>query len=79
MSEENFIIFSIENFRKVYFQSEVKQYLSGMDNEQLKKAIEDKDEPLLKGVYDILMQQDLQREERVQKIIATKNKYLFGG
>ncbi len=70
--------FSIANFRKLFTESNAKQYMSEMDIEQIRKAIEEKDLMLLGTLYDILLKEQVSNEEVVRDFIMTKNKILDG-
>jgi len=70
--------FSIPNFRKLFSESNAKQYMSDMDIEQIRTAMEEKDVMLLGTLYDILLKEQVSNEEVVRDFIMTKNKILDG-
>lgn len=70
--------FSIANFRKAFEASGSRQYMSDMDIEQVRTAIEEKDIMLLGKLYDILLKEQVANESVVRDFVMTKNKILDG-
>lgn len=67
-------MFTIKNFRELYYTSEAKKYLSSMEIEQIKVALEQQDVGLLEKLYKILQQESLTNEQIVREFVMTKNK-----
>lgn len=68
--------FSIQNFRELYNRSEAKKYLSAMDIEQIRVAMEKKDTALLEKLYETLLKEQASNDEIVRDFVITKNKIL---
>jgi hypothetical protein len=71
-------VFSIANFRKAFSESRARQYMSDMEIEQIRTAIEEKDIMLLGKLYDVLLQEQLTDEQIIRDFVMTKNKLLDG-
>lgn len=70
--------FSIANFKKAFSNSRSRKYMSDMEVEQVRTAIEEKDVMLLGQLYDILLQEQVNDEQIVRDFVMTKNKILDG-
>lgn len=70
--------FTIANFRRAFSQSPARQYMSDMDVEQVRKAVEEKDLMLLGSLYEILLREQVNSEDIVRDFVMTKNKILDG-
>lgn len=68
--------FSIANFKKAFNSSRSRKYMSDMEIEQVRTAIEEKDVMLLGKLYDILLQEQVNDEQIVRDFIMTKNRIL---
>lgn len=68
--------FTIGTFQKVYRSSRARKYLSRMETEQIRQAVEAKNLPLLKTLYDVLLQEKLKDEEIVREFVMTKNRII---
>jgi len=68
--------FSIANFRKVFNNSPSLKYMSDMEIEQVRKAIEDKDVMLLGKLYDILLRERTTDEQIIRDFVMTKNRII---
>ncbi len=68
--------FSFVNFRELWRNSRSKKYMSDMEIEQVKVALEDKNERLLSKLFEILQQEHLSNEKIVQDFVMTKNRIL---
>jgi hypothetical protein len=66
--------FSIRNFREVLRKSSATKYLSDMEIQQVRTAIEEKDLMLLGRLYEILLQQQASDEKIVRDFIFAKNR-----
>jgi len=67
-------MFTIKNFKELYYKSEAKKYLSAMEIEQIKVALEQQDIGLLERLYKILQQEAVTNEQIVREFVMTKNK-----
>ena len=70
--------FSIANFRMMFSQSRARQYMSDMEIEQIRVAVEEKDVILLGKLYEILLQEQATDEQIVREFVMTKNKIMDG-
>ncbi len=68
--------FSIAKFKTAFSNSRAKQYMSDMEIEQVRRAIEDKDILLLGQLYEILLKEQSTDEQIVQDFVMTKNRIL---
>lgn len=68
--------FSIQNFKIAFNNSRGRKYMSDMEVEQVRTAIEEKDVMLLGKLYDILLQEQVNDEQIVRDFIMTKNRIL---
>lgn len=75
-SQRDDVQFSIEAFVELFRDSAAKQYMSKMDIEQIRRAVEEKDEYLLKELWPILLAGQTRDEEIVRNFVMTKNKIL---
>ncbi len=70
--------FSIKKFKSLFYTSPARQFMSDMDIEQVRKAIEDKDILLLGQLYEILLHEQVTNENVIRDFVMTKNKILDG-
>ena len=68
--------FSIANFKKAFRDSAARQYMSEMEVEQVRTAVEGKDVMLLGKLYDVLLQEQVSDEQIVREFVMTKNRIL---
>ncbi len=68
--------FSVEAFRALFNRSVIRKYLSAMDVEQVRIALEDKDMVVLQRLYEVLLQAEAKDEKIVREFVITKNKIL---
>lgn len=68
--------FSIANFRDAFQKSRARQYMSDMEVEQVRTAVEEKNIMLLGQLYDVLLQEQVTDEQIVRDFVMTKNKLL---
>jgi|GEM_PF-2529197 len=68
--------FSIANFKKLFRQSPARKFMSDMEVEQIRVAVEEKNVFLLGKLYDILLQENVVNEEIVRQFVLTKNKII---
>lgn len=66
--------FSIANFRQLFNAAQSRQYMSDMEVEQVRVAIEDKNVALLGQLYEILLKEQATDEEIVREFVMTKNR-----
>ena len=77
-SQTVFKPFSIENFKEAFNNSKARQYLSDMELEQVRVALEEKDLGLLGTLYEVLLQEKAADEEIVRDFVMAKNRILDG-
>ena len=66
--------FSLANFKKAFEKSPARQYMSQMEVEQVRLAIEEKDLRLLEQLFEILMQEQVTNEKIVRDFVLAKNR-----
>ena len=68
--------FSIANFKFLFNASRAKKYLSIMEIEHIKVALEEKNLVLLRKLYEVLLQEYKTDEQIVQNFVMTQNRIL---
>ncbi len=68
--------FSLANFREAFQRSRARQYMSEMEVEQVRTALEEKNEFLLAELYDVLLQEQVADEKIVRDFVMTKNRII---
>lgn len=68
--------FSIPNFKKAFNNSRSRKYMSDMEVEQVRTAMEEKDVMLLGKLYEILLQEQTNDEAIVRDFVMTKNRII---
>ena len=70
--------FSIKNFRELFENSSARQFMSNMELEQVRVAIENKDVMLLGQLYDILLKGQMNDQDIVRDFVMAKNRIVDG-
>lgn len=73
-----FLPFSIANFKKLFDHSESRKYMSDMEVEQVRAAVEEKDVTLLGKLYEILLLEQATGQEIIRDFVTTKNRIVGG-
>jgi hypothetical protein len=68
--------FSIQAFRELFAKSKARKYLSRMEEETVRRALEEKNADLLKELYAVLVQEQESDEKLVQEYVMTQNKLM---
>ncbi len=68
--------FSIQNFKKAFNNSKSRKYMSDMEIEQVRAAMEEKDVMLLGKLYEILLEEQANDEQIIRDFVMTKNRIL---